>query len=176
MKPAEDWGQAAVPAAAEHFTGLAMELTVLANGLWGFHVTVLLAAVGWGVASRNWSRGLSLAAAAVAGAGLFLFGLVNVTAVSLIYDRSNAAAALALSSWAETAPAKALPHLYRLYARHELLARGTLIVDLGAALLLTLLLSRLGRTTAGPAPGARAAHPPLRPPPRAPARPRRGTL
>lgn len=130
------------------FTELTLKISAAINAIWGLQITVLVAAMGWGVASRQWSKGLPPLVAVTAGITVLLFGAAGLYSLSLLYVRANDALELARMFWPkENGP---VPGLYSAWA----FTPGIFLAfDAVVAVAMALLLSNFWRPKPTAAPG-----------------------
>lgn len=76
---------------AKDVASLVFEISKITQSLWTLHMTVVLAAVGWGVTSRGWKQGLSWPVCLVVFFTLLSFFAFNLGSLNTFYIRANAA-------------------------------------------------------------------------------------
>lgn len=133
---------------AQNFTDTALKLANFAPTLWGFHITVLVAAMGWAVSSRTWKKGLSPQICVVTGVALLCFGFANLWSVAEVYGRMNAALHIAKAEWDAAGFPQRTDDYNRLYGDWGMYRAVYVALDVAVALIVPLLLSKFGRASA----------------------------
>jgi len=128
-----------------YYSDLALKIGSTINTIWGIQISAMTAAVGWGIASRQWSRPLSTPVAIAAGLMIFGFALAGILSLERLYERANKAMAVALALW--PANVQKPPEVTTLYRPWDFahLKPVALVIDAIVALFVTVLLSTIGR-------------------------------